>query len=71
MALQAVIEGAPLKRGDTLKDFNGRSWRFLAVTDSAIDRGKIVVNELDGPADQNAREFFPSVFPRLRLREQS
>ncbi len=61
-----IVEG--VKAGDRIKDFQGQEWLFRYVTNGPISHGKIVAAPVGGG---DAREFFASVFPTLKIKAAS
>ena len=59
-ALEAVEEG------DTLSDFRGTTWGFIAVTRGPSDGRSAKIKVSDGLG--GTREFYASVFPGIEVR---
>jgi hypothetical protein len=54
------IEGKDIKRGDIIRDFRNKEWKFLDVT---LSGRRVYVEELEKKNNQlSTFEFFPSVF---------
>jgi len=61
---RALIGGEPVKPGQAITDFQGRTWTFAYVTSGPVSFGKIIVT---GTGGGGQREFFPSVFPEIAV----